>query len=345
MRYASDQAASTYWDLGLAGATDRFDLTRGGAASFLTVLNNGSVGIGTTAPAQKLDVNGKIALRGIKLEAFFKNPVSGGGNLKWQSNVLSWTERIIVIPAGDGGAEHMNTAPWGSNTSPTSVTIGAWEIAYMRPTDGDLSADGGSYNPIQVASYPAYDPVEGDVIVAVHNGDNGMLYTGWGVVMPSNSVFTREGKLYQIGGLRGGWYDTYDAFFDRALEVGIYGPIDYTNKNAGGYTTYLGFKAAGVMVCNEGSGNYYVRTCSDDGSDIFLNNSRVMSDFMSNHAETCYQAGPYNYTAGSVIPLAIQHRQGTGGQVIRLQWYTPNNPSWHNIDANSLGHLPQNIED
>jgi flagellar biosynthesis chaperone FliJ len=64
-RHASDQAASFYWDLGInaeaGGATDRFDLNRNNA-NLISVLNNGNMGIGTTAASRKLEVNGDIKL-------------------------------------------------------------------------------------------------------------------------------------------------------------------------------------------------------------------------------------------------------------------------------------------
>jgi flagellar biosynthesis chaperone FliJ len=64
-RHASDQAASYYWDLGInaeaGGATDRFDLNRNNA-NLISVLNNGNMGIGSTAASRKLEVNGAIKL-------------------------------------------------------------------------------------------------------------------------------------------------------------------------------------------------------------------------------------------------------------------------------------------
>ncbi|HLP51379.1 MAG TPA: tail fiber domain-containing protein, partial [Chitinophagales bacterium] len=59
------QAAGAYWDLGMngegGGAADRFDLNRS-AVNFVTVLNNGNMGIGNAGPASKLHVMGKLNL-------------------------------------------------------------------------------------------------------------------------------------------------------------------------------------------------------------------------------------------------------------------------------------------
>ncbi len=61
LRFASDQAATYYWDLGMngeaGGSTDRFDVNRNNSNLF-TITNAGRVGIGNVAPAVKLDVNG-----------------------------------------------------------------------------------------------------------------------------------------------------------------------------------------------------------------------------------------------------------------------------------------------
>jgi len=65
VRYASDQAASFYWDLGInaeaGGALDRFDLNRNNA-NLISILSNGNMGIGNIAPSRKLEVNGAIKL-------------------------------------------------------------------------------------------------------------------------------------------------------------------------------------------------------------------------------------------------------------------------------------------
>ncbi len=60
IRYASDQAASFYWDWGMSneagGSTDRFDLSRNNSQLF-TITNTGSVGIGTVSPGAKMQLS------------------------------------------------------------------------------------------------------------------------------------------------------------------------------------------------------------------------------------------------------------------------------------------------
>ena len=74
IRFASDQAATTYWDWGMSeeagGATDRFDLRRANT-QLLSVDSAGKVGIGKPAPLAKLDTFGEIRA---------SNPSSTGGD-------------------------------------------------------------------------------------------------------------------------------------------------------------------------------------------------------------------------------------------------------------------------
>ncbi len=67
LRLATDQEASNWWDVGLAG--DFFHIYRKGSGEFLRVTNSGSVGIGTsTTGSHKLAVEGSIGARSIKVE-------------------------------------------------------------------------------------------------------------------------------------------------------------------------------------------------------------------------------------------------------------------------------------
>ena len=68
------------------GTSDRFGFIDGGNGEVLSLVNGGNVGIGTTAPAAKLDVNGDIR-------------VSGNINAKYQ-DVAEWVPSTQKLSAG-----------------------------------------------------------------------------------------------------------------------------------------------------------------------------------------------------------------------------------------------------
>lgn len=119
MRYASDQAASYYWDLGMngeaGGSTDRFDLNRNNT-NLLTVTNAGNVGIGTSSPGYKLDLaNGSFGFGNANQRTESRDNAGLQGNAGAQSGFFE-TSSPTNYPAGASNwwhlidTRHSNTA-------------------------------------------------------------------------------------------------------------------------------------------------------------------------------------------------------------------------------------------
>ena len=122
MRYASDQAASFYWDLGInaeaGGLNDRFDLNRNNV-NLMSVLNNGNVGVGTTGPAQKLEVNGNILNQGKLYQNTIAGQGSGAHGISWYSpTYVTWYD--YMAPAGGTNAPNGTAAPTDATSGVTS---------------------------------------------------------------------------------------------------------------------------------------------------------------------------------------------------------------------------------
>jgi hypothetical protein len=250
------------------GIYSKGNLRVGGATETLFAnTSTGQVGIGTVSPTRTLDVNGLIRIRGGSpaankilissntsgdatwsertIQSLFNKPVTGGGTLTWDGATLAWTQRIIVLPAGEGSGAHFNTAVWGGNTTPTSISIPAWNVAYMRPSDANYSSGGGSYNPLQVSPYNTYVPDAKDIIIAVHNGDNGMLYTAWGVILKAGERYSNT----EISYLR---------------NIGIGGtpsyPFHVTTTNSGDWQARFTNGSSNVYFAHQGGYGIHINT-------------------------------------------------------------------------------------
>ena len=60
----------------------------------------------------------------------WKNTISGGGNITWNNNKLSTSQRLIVIPTNANGGY--------INIKLTNLTVYAWQIVYVDLTDAQL---------------------------------------------------------------------------------------------------------------------------------------------------------------------------------------------------------------
>lgn len=136
------------------------------------------------------------------------------------------------------------------------------------------------------------------------------------------------------GALHGVWYN---GLFGNIIEEGLYTSINFSNYH--GWSN-VSARISGFVSACEGTGTYWLRVTSDDGSSLFVNHKLAYNDFASMHGPSTVGAGAFMFTANTWFPILIEHQQGGGGEVLLLEWSTPTNSSWHQITPACLGYNP-----
>jgi hypothetical protein len=172
-RMADSAAASNYWDAGLLG--DQYMIRRNAGSAFMTVTNGGNVGIGTAAPASKLDVAGEIR----SSSGGFRFPDgtlqttaasgSGGSGSQWTTagaNIYYNDGNVGIGTPTPGTRLHVSAgdssfALFGPNTSwGGSLAVGSGGGSFLMPisgraqvlsSNGNLHLDGGATQMVYIA--------------------------------------------------------------------------------------------------------------------------------------------------------------------------------------------------
>lgn len=197
----------------------------GGSRLFIDS-SSGNVGIGTTSPGAKLEVNGNFAIKGVMSgtandyqKAQFT--LSGGGEVTWggPGGRLKWTERFIAvsmekgatfsngsidilqptqdIPANnvfDGIARSANT---------NGVILKDWEALYAVHTIG------GNENAVsyRIVNYTQnFEAPSNWLLVAVVNSDNKSIKLGTGLILDKDTLSTNSSPIPR--GVIMMWYGT-----------------------------------------------------------------------------------------------------------------------------------------
>jgi hypothetical protein len=99
----------------------------------LPILNSGNVGIGTTAPARKLDVNGQIAVRG------GPNYISALATLT-DHGTVTFTHNLGYIPWVIWTSSNENQVVSIRSITTTKVTLAGWSPGLRQCTNVRLYA-------------------------------------------------------------------------------------------------------------------------------------------------------------------------------------------------------------
>ena len=155
VRFASDQAASFYWDWGMngegGGSTDRFDLNRNNSNLF-SVLNNGNVGIANAAPNYKLVVNGDIYANGGWMrvsgnQGLYLESWGGGWHMTDGTWIRGYNGKSLWMAGGLIGGDGGLTIGYGGASPPANGAIIAGNVAIGKNSANakfDVSGNGGS---------------------------------------------------------------------------------------------------------------------------------------------------------------------------------------------------------
>ena len=182
---------------------------------------NKRAGIGTRTPRTALDTHRGTASGAINDYAKAQYGLSGGGQILWSGNRLSWTQRLIAISAERGVNFAVGycdiESPTGAipaesvhNGEPRSadggVYLSGWEALYYAHTPG--SANAYSIHNFRIVHFTReFSAPSNWIFIALVNGDDNTLKLGTGVTLANNSIFPRSSLDFDIE-LRGGAYES-----------------------------------------------------------------------------------------------------------------------------------------
>jgi len=176
-------------------------------------------GSGSGLDADLLD--GKQASSFVDLTRFINRKYSlpsGGGNVSFSNGTLSGTSRLIWLPVGDNGGEHINLEGTSGASNGWSITgISDWNIVYIRAEDSWFTNDGRtSVQPAGVSktAYTSYVPHENDLIIGVMNGDDDTFFTSWGEIIPNGASRNRTNyiELHNTGSTNNGRFLSHSSW-------------------------------------------------------------------------------------------------------------------------------------
>ncbi|HKQ79346.1 MAG TPA: hypothetical protein VJ810_36970 [Blastocatellia bacterium] len=309
------------------------------AAPRLTILSDGKVGIGTTAPRTELDLD-KGVMSGAAndyLKAQFS--LTGGGMISWDWNEssavgrLKWTKRFIAISMeraqtfSDGYIEiaQPNNIPAadvysGEATRATQdgVTLKDWESLYaVHQVGGNKSAVSFkivNYHNQSSSQQPAFSAPSNWILIATVNKDDGTVRLGTGAIVSAKSSI-RKGNGVPCGTIVM-WYSSVDKIPDGwALCNGQNETPDLRDR----------FIVAAGNTYNPGD------TGGQDSVQLTLDQLPA-----HNHTATAVAAGAHDHNvaldtggggSGSNANMA------TGGFNQRNEWYTTDTAGDHSHDV------------
>ena len=270
------------------------------ASDLMTILEGGNVGIGTTSPSQKLEVNGNIQLTN-KANSILLG--SAGANGVWGAPKITRINSSIIISDYSGvqigGYDGTSYGPRMTVLGTGNVGIGTTSpVAKLHIKSPDTSSfvqaiklsnqvgvGGGSAVFFKTSGAETDDRYGAKVGAVRSDSDNG------------SSVFKIQQELDNGSGTLSGLTDTFTINQYGSVGIGTTNPHYYNNYR---HLTINGTSGAGFMLRNNGSNKYEQYT--DSGGTIFYNFANVPLKFYTSATEKFRINGNGNIGIGTTSP-------------------------------------------
>ena len=224
------------------------------------IISDGNVGIGSTAPAYKLEVIGDVRVSGGLVNAGLSAQwtLSGGGTATYNGSSILWNARVIAIPVertefgADGYIDI--TCPtsgtityYNASNVTTTVTCNAngipianWESLYYEVTPGQSAASDQTKFRLVNYNNTTWRPSSNWLLICTRNGDgNAIKWLPGQIVIPNGGAFDSSNSTnnWEISGTT-----NYIARFTSANKIGNSSVLYDNGANIGIGTTSPGYK-------------------------------------------------------------------------------------------------------
>ncbi|MFZ1799878.1 MAG: hypothetical protein WAU24_08435 [Chitinophagaceae bacterium] len=156
-----------YWVMNYNSSGDYFNINEDGG-SRLVIANGGNVGIGTTAPTAKLDVNGSVNVTGnvtLSNDLVLKGNKGAMYNAQGSTNIRYYTRTaaFTVVSLAAHTLSPEGTVGFSGFTTPPQVFV------------GNITSNGGTAGPLYQLQLVVYDVTVSSCKVRILNASNAVI--------------------------------------------------------------------------------------------------------------------------------------------------------------------------
>jgi hypothetical protein len=306
-----------------------------GDKNALTILNSGSIGIGTSTPQQKLHLSGGA----FQIDSFI--PGTTANALYNNSGALMWDGNPVAVSLGEN-----SNAIGSTSTAPNNaIYIDASGNVGIGTTSPSQLFTVGNNNQFTVDASGNINSAGTLTVAGLITGDNGLTITSGAVSFPGGSIdgsaLTNNsitGAKIQLGGEAIGDMMYYNGTDWVGLAASSTGSILQANGASAPTwvaTSSLGFIAGGnnstttfstttiinltdTTINNSTSTNMYMSTSTIDNS--VINNSTTTNSYISTSTIDNSTINNSNFTGGSITNTTISGSSAWNGSTIDVPY-------------------------